>query len=268
MADLVKLVTYNIHSAVGVDGRHDIGRIATVLAEVGADVVGLQEVDSRGLPVGAPHPRTVLADALGMHEVPGVTMRERGGDYGNAILSRWPLGAVRRHDLSVPGREPRGAVDVEVRGPGPRPLRVVVTHLGLRRGERLRQVVHLLRVLADRHAGTVALLGDFNEGSGLIRSLRELTRWFGATPRVRSFPSRLPLLSLDRIWVRPQAALRELGVHASPAARAASDHLPVWGVVDVGQGGRHIGPPAPPRTSVSGVEGGDLEVEDIMASDR
>ena len=87
-------------------------------------------------------------------------------------------------------------------------------------------------------------------------------------PRVRSFPSRFPLLSLDRIWVRPRRALRELGVHASPTARSASDHLPVWGVVDLEEGGRQGGPSGPLRTAVSGVEGGDVDVEDLTESGR
>src|SRR5204863_4667689 len=146
--------------------------------------------------------------------------------HGNALLSALPLGPPRVHDLSVPGREPRAALEVDVAW-GRRRLRVVVTHLGLRAGERRRQVERLLRVVGDEDADATILLGDINEWWLWGRPLRWLHRRFGACPAPRTFPTRLPLLALDRVWVHPRRMLVDVAPVDTPAARRASDHLPV-----------------------------------------
>jgi endonuclease/exonuclease/phosphatase family metal-dependent hydrolase len=71
------------------------------------------------------------------------------------------------------------------------------------------------------------LLGDLNEWLPLGRPLRWLHAYFGRPPAVRSFPALLPLMALDRIWVRPRRHLLSVQAHRSPASRVASDHLPV-----------------------------------------
>jgi endonuclease/exonuclease/phosphatase family metal-dependent hydrolase len=136
------------------------------------------------------------------------------------------VASVERIDRSVPRREPRGALDVQVDCGGAR-LRVLTTHLGLLPAERRRQVRRLLAALERAADLPTILMGDLNEWYLWGRPLRWLHVEFRRTPAPRTFPSRLPLFALDRLWVRPRALLQRLAVHASPLARVASDHLPL-----------------------------------------
>lgn len=229
------VATYNTHRCVGSDGRQDPARVAAVLRETGADVIALQEVDHVA---HRPQSRQadVIAAALGLRAVAGPTLLREGGHYGNALLTRFPVVAERRHDLSVPGREPRGAIDVDL-ACGPVTLRVVATHFGLRAPERQYQARRLLEEIvgedeaAPRHA--TVLLGDFNVWHVFARSARWLAAHFGRCARPRTYPSRWPLFRIDRVWVRPAGLLRSVYAHRSPLARLASDHLPVCAVLDL-----------------------------------
>lgn len=219
----LRLATYNIHGAVGPDGRRDVGRIAGVLEELDANVVALQEVDSR-------HGEFDLLDELaartGLTPIAGPTLIHHRGDYGNAILTREPILGVRLLDLSVEGREPRGAIDADLRLPGG-PLRVLATHLGLHPAERRYQVQRLLAALKDAERPATVLMGDINEWFLWGQPSRWLHAYFEQTATPPSFPARFPLLALDRIWARPKHLLREVRAHRSRRARTASDHLPV-----------------------------------------
>jgi len=223
--ELLRIATWNIHDATGPDGRRDLSRIAGVIAQIGAPLVALQEITCTS-------DGEVVCDAAALAQASGFTWRSvptRGHAvlrHGNALLSAHPLGAVRVHDLSVPGREPRAALEVEVAWRG-RQLRVVVTHLGLRAGERRRQVERLLLAVGDEAADATILLGDLNEWFLWGRPLRWLHRRFGVSPAPRTFPTRFPIFALDRVWVHPRRALVRLAVIDTPAARRASDHLPV-----------------------------------------
>jgi len=219
----LRLASYNIHGAVGRDGRRDLGRIIGVLEELDADLVALQEVDSRH---GEFDMLAELAQRTGLTPVAGPTLVHHRGDYGNAILTRAPILAVRLIDLSVEGREPRGAIDADLRMAGG-PLRVVATHLGLRPVERRYQVQRLLAALKDAERPVTVLMGDLNEWFLWGQPSRWLHAYFEATPTPATFPARFPIVALDRVWVRPNRLLRSIGAHASPLARAASDHLPV-----------------------------------------
>ena len=81
-------------------------------------------------------------------------------------------------------------------------------------------------------AGPVVLMGDLNEWYLWGRPLNWLRQHFGRTPAPATFPARWPVFALDRIWVEPRALMREARVHASAAARAASDHLPLRATLD------------------------------------
>ena len=221
--------SYNIHGGIGTDDRFDPYRIATVIRELKADIVGLQELDGRS-GVDQLH---YLRDRLdGMEAVPGPTLQGHGGDYGNGLLTRLPVRSVRHVDLSVAQREPRGALDVFLELGAGKPLRVVVTHLGLRRWERARQIDKLLDALADA-AEPLLLLGDINDWWPWSRSLRRLRRVFGGQRWVASFPSDLPFVALDQVLVRPAAALRQLERFSTPLSRLASDHLPLRARLDL-----------------------------------
>jgi endonuclease/exonuclease/phosphatase family metal-dependent hydrolase len=166
-----------------------------------------------------------LASATGMRAIAGPTLESGRNRYGNALLTRLELRSVAQIDLSVPGREPRGAIEA-VAASVAGPLRVLATHLGLRPRERRAQARKLASHLGDGMGETpVVVLGDLNSVSG--SSLAPLRTRMGRLPRRRTYPARRPLLPLDRVWVRPPGLLADLRAHRSPLARAASDHLPL-----------------------------------------
>lgn len=224
------VATYNVHRCVGRDGRFDPGRVGAVLHELHADVVALQELEWR--PEAALHVLDELARNTGYTPVAGPTLFRGDGHYGNALLTRLAICRVDRLDLSVRGREARGALDADLRA-GQTIVRVVATHLGLRAGERRGQLQRLLGTLAATSMPTV-LMGDLNEWFLWGRPLRWLRGRFGRIPAPATYPARFPVFALDRIWVEPRRALREIRVHRSALARRASDHLPLLGVVEWG----------------------------------
>lgn len=219
----VVLASYNIHRCYGGDGRFAPARIRRVIEALDADVVALQEVETRaegGLD---------LLETLAGREyraIAGPTLFRENAHYGNALLSRLPVEDIRLHDLSVDGREPRGAIEVRL-GAGGSALRVVATHFGLAPWERRLQAQRVLALMEPEAAPLEVLLGDLNEWFLWGRPLRWLHRAFAQTPAPATWPARRPLFALDRLWVRPRAALVRLARHDGPLARAASDHLPL-----------------------------------------
>jgi endonuclease/exonuclease/phosphatase family metal-dependent hydrolase len=224
----LSIATYNIHGAVGSDGRFAPQRIVDVLQEMQADIVALQEVPLGG---GAfPNVLKMLRTASGFDGVEGPTFKVGDRIFGNAVLSRYPIVAARSVNLSIGNREPRGALDADVSCHG-HPLRVVATHLGLRPGERRSQIRRLLQTF-DTDQMPVILLGDINEWFVWGKSLRWLVSHFEQVPAPATFPARWPLFALDRIWIRPRHRLVHVDVHATTLARAASDHLPLIAHID------------------------------------
>lgn len=226
----LRVATYNIHRCVGTDGVESPERIAAVLQELDADVVALQEVacpreTGRSVP-------ELLAAACGARLIEGFTLTDRSSHYGNALLTRCEALRVRRADISVPGREPRGVVEaaLDVRG---RAVAVFATHFGLSPGERRFQTGRILSLLEATAAEVVMLLGDFNEWFLWGQPLRWLKKRFVTARAPATFPARFPVLRLDRIWVSPPDRLRSLRAHASALSRKASDHLPLVAEIDI-----------------------------------
>ncbi len=218
------VATWNIHAAVGADRRYAPTRIIDVLREVDADVVALQEVASQ---LEHEDFLAVVEQATGYNIVAGPLRQRRGTDFGNAILSRFPVTSVTHLDLAIDHYEPRGAIDVCLDMGQPAPLRVIGTHLGLRPGERREQVKRLLAVVERDVPHPTLLMGDLNEWYLWGRPLRWLHAHFQATPSPPTFPSRRPVFALDRIWASPARCLTRVARHTSPLARIASDHLPL-----------------------------------------
>lgn len=230
--ETLRLATYNVSGRLWGGPRHARRLVERVLDELDADVLALQEVH----PPAALPAQWVAPGGVEYHAAYGPTLTTARGDFGNAILSRYPIEAVRRIDLSLPGREPRGALDVVVDVAG-LALRVIGTHLGLRTGERAEQARRLLSRCAALELGLAALMGDVNEWRAQGPALREIELRLGWSPAIPSFPSRRPLFALDRVWTHPQWALVSAGAHVSKHTRRASDHLPVVATVATGRTG-------------------------------
>jgi endonuclease/exonuclease/phosphatase family metal-dependent hydrolase len=222
----LSVASYNVHGCVGRDRRRDPSRIAGIICEIAPDIIGLQEIYTRSRTREALRQLEYLADSTGLQAVHGPTLRRSAADYGNGLLTSGKVIDIRHVDLSVRGVEPRAALDadVEIRGNA---LRVIVTHLGLLGIERRVQVKRLLAYLSDGMSRPTMVLGDLNEWLPGGRALRRLQAHLGTIPTPRTFPAAFPLFRLDRIWVHPLEALVGVRVHDTPAARAASDHLPI-----------------------------------------
>lgn len=230
----LRVATYNVHKCRGLDGRLRPERVLAVLREINADVIALQEV----LSIAGRRPELdqarFLAESLGYHHASGANRLVRGGNYGNVLLSRFPVEKARNYDLSVPGRERRGCLRADL-DLGRRLLHVFNVHLGTWFIERRHQARRLAApgLLGGRGwRGPRIVLGDFNEWTR-GRVSRALEKVLGI-PRARPLPSRrrtypglLPLLGLDRIYYDPELYLEQVVVHRSPTALIASDHLPL-----------------------------------------
>jgi len=254
----VRVMSWNVHSLRGTDGRRDPERIARIIDDVRPDIAGLQEV---GGELGVDGPRDVaevLASLCGMQSAFGPTMRFRGHPYGNGILSRHPIQATRTYDLSVRGREPRGCLRADIEVVGAR-VHFFSAHLGLHWRERREQVAQLLSadILRDTAlAYPLVLVGDFNSLSNRSAVPRWLRRQLvdcaeDARNEAPTFPSAFPLIRLDRVFV--DSAFRVVGcdVIHSAIARRASDHLPL--VVELELSSEARRPPDPRQLEAAGV---------------
>ena len=230
----VRVVTYNIHTCVGVDRRYDPERIVAVLREIDADIACLQEVGVRPRIGRHADQWAFLGEATGCQVILGAGIRDHRRRFGNAILTRFPVLTARSIDLTVADHEPRSAIDADVLV-GDRVLRVIATHFGLRAGERRLQANRLMTALGEtsnanrRKPDAVLLMGDLNEWRGRSGAIRAFDRRLGPSAAARTFPSWLPVLALDRIYANGPAVLSEVSVYRTPLARLASDHLPLVG---------------------------------------
>jgi endonuclease/exonuclease/phosphatase family metal-dependent hydrolase len=224
-----RVMTWNIHGGVGPDGRFDLTRIVDTIERHRPDVLALQEVDSRRTLAPARSAFSVLREAVGEHGVEAKSIVTADGDYGQMVVSRWPLGATEIHDLTVAKREPRRAIEVEIAAPSG-PFRLVAAHFGLSLSERRHQARRLVAI-ARRHPITTVMLGDFNEWFWPASLRGALGRELPARTRHATFPSWYPLLRLDRVFCWPPNALRRSFVDRS--ASRASDHLPIIADVEL-----------------------------------
>lgn len=246
-ASTITVASYNMHRAVGLDGRRDPHRVLKVLQEIDADVVALQEADKRigGRGSTVPHE---LIDSHGMYEPVHFGVRHKRplekarkhaerllkvntrniGWHGNAILVKRHIGVLDCAVLDLPTFEPRGAVMAELLI-GDRPLRVVGMHLDLSGLWRRRQMRAILDAIADRpQLMPTVLMGDTNEWRTFAGCLKDLEPEFHIVPTGPSFHARRPVAALDRIIVHRDLNIEAAGVHMSHNARRASDHLPIW----------------------------------------
>lgn len=226
----MRIATYNVHGCVGTDDRFDVARTGDAVAALEADVVLLQEVGDWRKRRPPLNQAEALAGACRMQFAVGYTIASAPWGYGNVVLTSYAIGATDRFDLSVARKEPRGClrVGVEVANGA---LTVVGVHLGLSRRERFEQIARLLDGGACDPRAALVVGGDFNDFPP--GPTAELTRrGFVDAARARrdrrgTFPSRMPLFRLDRLYSRGGISLRRYDVVTSRLHRVASDHLPV-----------------------------------------
>lgn len=226
----ITVVTWNIHSCVGLDARFSPERVAEVLTTLDADIIGLQEVGWHHRGETGLDQFRFLAEATGRNLATAPTKNGRNGHFGNALLSRFPIVEQTPFDLTLPGKEPRTGVDAIVAAHG-REIRVMVVHLGLTPWERARQYDQL----ASRHEARAHLptlvMGDFNEWAVQPKRLVRLSRRFAHHAHPPSFPASLPTLRLDRVLVGGGLRLESCAAPRLVPTFRASDHLPVVGRV-------------------------------------
>src|SRR5579872_5664617 len=223
----MKIASYNIHKCKGTDGRVSPDRIVSVIGEIAADLVALQECDHRfGRRSGLLDPAAIRRET-GMHLLVQSDAPDSHGWHGNALLVRGEPRSYRRARLKLPGFEPRGAIVAEL-DLGEGEFRVIAAHLGLLRRSRMDQALALLAAFKELPPMNTILLGDLNEWRRRRRSALEILEpTFGPAPTVSSFPARRPVFPLDCIFGLPTGLIGEVAAHDTPLARKASDHLPL-----------------------------------------
>ena len=235
----LRVATYNVRGCVGIDGRRSERRIAEVIAMLDVDLIGLQELDLNRPRSGGVDQAGVIAAELGWHHFFYPALRVRDELFGDAILSRHPILVRQAKELpSVTTRlcpESRAAIWAEIATPAG-PTQVINTHLGLGRRERFMQA----KLLAGPEwlgkiegSNPVILMGDFNSLPGspafrlLADKLRDVRTFFVPAPRLRTYPTRYPLLAVDHIFVNDKMEVISVTVDRSGQTRFASDHFPV-----------------------------------------
>ncbi len=238
----VRVVTYNIHRCRGLDRRVRPDRIVEVLRELDADIIALQEVLSVGEGPREHDQARFIAEEMGLNLSLGVNRKHKGGDYGNILLSRFPVQSARNYDISIRGREQRGCLRADVEA-GPIGLvHVFNVHLGtafLERRYQARRLIDTAILHNEELRGPRIMLGDFNEWTrGLATKLLAAHMRSADVKihlqRTKTYPGVLPFLHLDHIYFDESLEMEKLHLHKSRTALIASDHLPL--VADFRQG--------------------------------
>ncbi|MGC9163743.1 MAG: endonuclease/exonuclease/phosphatase family protein [Thiomonas sp.] len=247
----LRVASYNIHKGVlghGPTKRASILDLRAALLGLQPDLVFLQEVQflhlrhARRFSAWPEQPQhDFLAQALGMYAAYRTNARTRHGEHGNALLSRYPIIDVAHCDVSDHRFEQRGLLHAQVALPEGGPLHCIVVHFGLFAASRQRQTERLLDYIAAAVPPQAALIvaGDFNDWHGRIgpQLLQQGLADVSAPPlkangktawhqRVRTYPARLPLVPLDRIYARGLVA-SEIGLGWGRGWARLSDHAPL-----------------------------------------
>jgi len=236
----IRVMTYNIHSCVGMDGKIRPERVARVINQFDPDVVAVQEVDFHRPRTGGHDQAQVIAYHLRMNHVFEAMFEEKKERYGIAIFSKYPLEVIKAGYLTEAGpgigREARGAIWARIELGGRSTFHFINTHFGLRPAERALQAQELLGASwlgAIPRDEPVILCGDFNCGpkSTVFRRLQQDfsdCQWSLREVKPKAtFTSVNPFLRLDHVFVSAHFRVKSVEVPRTPTAVVASDHLPV-----------------------------------------
>lgn len=222
----LRLASYNVRKAIGLDRRRNPSRILEVISSLDADIVALQEADKR---LGQ---RVSPFDVNQIVERTGLVPADLGGNkvslgwHGNALLVHPDITISSIKLLSLPGLEPRGAISASLQLKYSS-VRIMATHLGLTRRSRQKQcdlIHHEINASNDSHS---IILGDFNEWRS-VGSLEALTRSHHILSPGHSFHASRPFVKLDRFALSKGLKVQNTGIKLSRLSKIASDHLPVW----------------------------------------
>ncbi|MCJ8520111.1 endonuclease/exonuclease/phosphatase family protein [Rhizobium tarimense] len=237
---LLKILSYNVHSCIGTDGKLDPARIAEVIAELSPDIIGLQELDVGRRRTGGTDQAHIIASLLKMEFHFHAALHVAEERYGDAILTALPMRFVKGGMLPSTG-EQRGAVWVEVTA-GDKQFQIFNTHLGLRARDRMQQASSLLGPTWLGHPScretSRILIGDLNSVGRsaaykqFASHLKDAQRASGSGLR-RTFPSRYPFMRLDHIFVSQEIQVVETQVVSTRLTRRASDHLPLLATIRI-----------------------------------
>jgi len=225
----MRIVTYNIHSGVGVDEVQSYSRIGQFLASQNVDIALIQEMDTR------PCERDTeqdIKDLCANHFIAlsrSPALEETHGWYGNAVLSRYPVLSTKTVDVSQDGFQPRNIQEV-VLDTHVGPVRVINTHKGLKKQERRKQFALLAEYLEQSMAvSSIPLIvgGDFNEWQFFTRAFRTINQVLTEQKVAATFPTVWPLFRLDRMWTSFNDNEIEAQVLKTPETRYYSDHYPI-----------------------------------------
>lgn len=229
---MIKVATYNMRKAIGTDRRRNPERILEVLREIDADVIALQEADRRFGQRTSAIPLHLLDLHSDYQPVPLDVHIESMGWHGNALLVRKAAEILHHEVLHIPCLEPRGAVMAELQLKGHR-LRVFGMHLDLSGLWRRRQAAAVIaHAINGQNNLPTVLMGDLNEWSSHGGCLRDFAHHFHFADCGKSFHARRPVARLDRIMHCGQWLVTDSGVHDTPSSRKASDHLPIWALLE------------------------------------
>jgi endonuclease/exonuclease/phosphatase family metal-dependent hydrolase len=238
----LKLLTYNIHSGIGRDGRYDLDRIGDLLEEEAPDVIALQEVNRGMHRTNRDDQPRLLANRLKMNEYFSMTTRRDGGEFGLCVLSTFTLLHRQEYDITYNAlREPRMCVRVDIDLGDRSMLHIFNCHLGLAKNERVfqrEQMISAAILLAEDVHHPVVLMGDFNDKPVSVVH-RQLRTHFNDTFKAlgkRSPPTfryGLLRLRLDHVYVSPDLLVLDAWVKKAGTAQVASDHRPVVSMIEV-----------------------------------
>ncbi|HEY1189898.1 MAG TPA: endonuclease/exonuclease/phosphatase family protein, partial [Gemmata sp.] len=235
----VRVLCYNVHHGEGTDGKRDLARIARVIRAADPDLVALQELDDRTKRTGGVDQTAELARLTGLHAAFGKAIDFQGGGYGQAVLSRFPLGGTTVHPLpGGPNREKRIALEARLKVDG-RDLSFVTTHLDHQlAGDREQQAAKLNELFAGADR-PVLLVGDLNATRDSKAFAALAAKWADATAGkgLLTIPADRPKEQIDHVLFRPADRFRVRGA-AVPDEPVASDHRPVLVVLEPAPAGK------------------------------
>ncbi len=218
----MRIASYNIRKAIGTDWIRDAKRVESIIGEIGADVVVLQEADKRLFSRAGVLSLDRLEQAFN-YKLVGLSSRAQShGWYGNVIFVKKHLETKNAKQLNIPFFEPRGAVSIELIEPS---IEIIGVHLALMENIRAKQFRYLVNYIRRSKKTNIVLAGDFNEWRKDIPNFHGIGKVITPGP---TFHSQFPVAPLDRFVLTGSIDEVASGVYSTPLAKRASDHLPIF----------------------------------------